>query len=349
MVASSLLASVANSQSAITAIRSIKAESSVATTIGKIGWSLVGRATDSEGLQILARDHPGALIIASHDFPAESLHLSNPLIRIDRNQELTDTYIQELLRTSTDDSATRQETPMPCRSEVTLVTSVNGGNGCSTFAINIAHEKSRFGSKVLLLDFNARNPSISRYFEIQRINRRISPTPFGFAIGEVSELATFAEIAEEANGYDQVVIDLGKFPDSEFLLFGIRIHEVLARWSIQSASHVFLLARSDGDTFNQLKRISSDLEQEANSLPTTIFLISHLRLSGGEKRAIDLKARQLTGKEVRHLPWEPRLVERARAERAPISEISRKSLLAQEVSAISAPSKSSKWSKSGKL
>ena len=322
------------SRSAITAIRNIKKESFVASTLDHIGWTLLHRATDSHGLAIATNKYPDAIVIAADDFTINKSGIVNSIITLDSKEVLTEFYLQDLLRRVDESSTPQYFTPSPCASLVTVVATVDSGIGGSTCAINIAYEKNHQGRKTLLLDFNNESPAISRFFDVQRINRRISPSRFGFSIGEVSELTSFGEIVVEADTFDEVVIDLGRMPTEERLISGVRIHEVLARWSVQSAAMILLLSRSDEDSLKRLENTKSILQRSSSQVKPIALLLSQSALSGRERRAIHESAERLFGRDFRHLPREARLVERAAAERSPVAHLSPKSLLAQEIASI---------------
>jgi hypothetical protein len=326
---------VVESKLAITAIRNSKSESFVAQSLHRIGWKLIYRATDISMLLISAENSPEAIIVVSTDFGVDKTKLKNRVITLESRQEPTDHLIQELLRDVVESDRPKHLTPPLCSSRVTVVASLDSGLGGTTSAINLAHEKSRQGEKTLLLDFNSANPSLSGYFDIQRINRKISPTNFGFDIGEVSDLSTFAGIAERTHSYSQVIIDLGKIPDHDLLMSGMRVHEVLARWSIQSAAALLLHARCNLSSLKRLAARSFLIAQSTLGIEILPLLISPTPLLGREKRAIDDNARRIIAGEYCHLPSEARLIEKAASERAPLAHISPKSLLVQEIASLS--------------
>ena len=325
---------MANNNSAITAIRNIRQESFVAANLDLIGWTLIFRATDKEGLLVAARSHPTALIIAGDDFSIDGIAFPNPVIEIKSKEVLEGNQLQDLLR-----RVNESDTPKPlsiplCSSEVTVVSTVNSGLGGTTCAIEIAYEKSRLGKSTLLFDFNPSNPTLSRHFDIQRINRKVVPSSLGFSLAEVSELSHILAITQEANAFDEVVIDLGRIPSSEHLVSGVRIHEVLARWSLQSASRFLLISGSDDGSLQNLARVTSQLERTSSFIKPIAILLSHHTVTGRERRETLESAAALYNGDVRFLPWDPRLVERAAKERVPIAQIAPKSPYVQEIASI---------------
>jgi MinD-like ATPase involved in chromosome partitioning or flagellar assembly len=325
---------VVKNNSAITAIRNIRQESFVAANLDLIGWTLTYRATDKEGLLAATRSHPSSLVIVGDDFNIEGLVFSNPAIVINSKEELGDNQLQDLLREVNESDTPQSLSLPPCSAEVTVVATVDSGLGGTTCAIEIAYEKSRLGKSTLLLDFNTNNPTLSDYFDVQRINRKVLPSSLGFSLAEVSELSNIHAITQESSAFDEVVIDLGRIPSSEHLVSGVRIHEVLARWSLQSASKFLLLSRSDYRSLQKLARVTSQLERTSSFIKPIALLVSHLTVTGRERREISQSAATFYSGEVRFLPRDPRLVERAAKERLPIALISPKSPLVQEFASL---------------
>ena len=321
--------------SAITAIQNTRLESFVAANLNQIGWNLIYRATDKEGLFTTAQNHPAALVIAGDDFNFEGATLSNPLIVIKSKEDLGEGELHDLLRGVTENDAPQPFSIPSCSANVTVVATVDSGLGGSTCAIEIAYDKARMGKRTLLLDFNISNPTISRYFDIQRINRNIVPSTLGFSLAEVSDHSNIRAITEESNAFDEVVIDLGRIPTPEQFVSGVRIHEVLARWSLQSASTFLLLTRSDFASLQVLSRVTSQLERSTSLIKPIALLVSNLTVTGRERREILQNSAALYKGEVRFLSRDPRLVERATRERLPIAQIAPKSPLARDFSSLS--------------
>lgn len=320
--------------SAITAIRNIAIENFVAATLEQIGWTLVYRAISIEALAQAAVNHPGALIIAAEDFGIDPSSFSNSTLFLDARQELTAFHLQDSLRNIETEKTPHQPTLSLCTSEVTVVSTLDAGVGGSTSAINIAYQISRMGRKTLLLDFNTEGPSLARYFDTQRINRSIAPTPSGFFIAEASDISFMKEIVSEADEFDEVVIDLGKLPNRERLLSGVRIHEVLSRWSVQSSSHNFIVCRGDAESIDRMKSSQPFLALRSDAPLPTILLSSHSVLSSRDVKALIAKAAEVFGGDVRVLPRDHRSIEAAQSKHAPLSEIAPKSPLAREFSSI---------------
>jgi hypothetical protein len=215
-----------------------------------------------------------------------------------------------------------------------VIATLDSGTGGSSCAINFAYEKSLFNRETLLLDFNQENPYLARYFDLQRVNRKIVKTRFGFSISEVSETAYLAEVSVAANSFDEIFIDLGKVPPVAHLISGVRVREIATRWSLQSASALYIVTRGSTDSLARLKALSSALSQQAVIPTPTILLISQSSISGRERRTIIEEAERVFDGEVRYLPRDIRALEQAATHRSPIKPIAPKSLLAREFSSI---------------
>lgn len=312
----------------------MKDESFVASTLFEMGWTLQYRATNIEGLKSSAERHPEAIIVATQDFLSEESDFSNPVIFLDLTAELTKVNLQDMLLQA--DKSERVKAPAIPLSHIktTLIVTLDAGVGGSTCAINIAYEKSLMGKKILLLDLNHENPSLSQYFDMQRINRKIAPTQYGFSLSEVSEVSYFVELARKVDEFDEVVIDLGKLMMGDLINSGVRIREISARWSLNSATSILMASRADAHSLMRLKMLAPEFLKNFRSIRPTILLVSQGSISVRERRSLIEKAAAIFGGEARYLPREYRMLERAAAEKVPFSQIAPKSLLAREFEAI---------------
>lgn len=312
----------------------MKDESFVASTLFEMGWSLQYRATNLEGLKSSAENHPEAIIVATRDFLSEKSNFSNPVIYLDLTAELTKLNLQDLLLQA--DKSERDKGPTIPASQIktTLILTLDAGVGGSTCAINIAYEKSLVGKEILLLDLNQENPSFSLYFDIQRINRKISPTQFGFSLSEVSEISYFAELARKINDFDELVIDFGRIMTMERCNSGVRIREIAARWSMNSATNIFIVSRADTYSLTRLKALAPEFLKLSRNVRPTILLVSQGSISVRERKSLIERAVSIFGGEARYLPREFRMLQRAVAEKVPFSQIAPKSLLAREFAAM---------------
>lgn len=312
----------------------MKEESFVASTLFELGWALQYRATNVEGLKKSAEIHPDAVIIASRDFLCERSEIANSIIYLDNTVELTKLNLQELLLQVDKSEKVKNPTIPLSQTKTTLIATLDAGVGGSTCAINIAYEKSAQGSKTLLLDLNQENPCLSQYFDIQRINRMITPSQCGFSLSEVSDISYFSELARNVNDFDEVVIDFGKLVSGDHFNSGVRIREVAARWSMNSATSIFIISRADAHSLLKLKMLASEILKLSRNIRPTILLVSQGSITVRERKSLIDKAVGIFGGEARYLPREARLLERAMAERVPFAQIAPKSLLAREFASV---------------
>lgn len=317
---------------AITAIRSIAVENKIAESLHRAGWELIYRATNRDDLEKMLPIYPDAIIIAAEDFLPQSNRLERKMIWV--TAKTGEYELHTDLRNLAQDSAQPSDAVSPLTTKVSVVATVNSGVGGSTMAINLAYESTQSGSNTLLLDFNSDNPFLSRYFEMQRINRTFAPTPFGFTIGEIANFSQCAVKAQEANDFDHVVIDLGRIPEAREVISGQRIHDCLARWSLQSAQNLYLLARGDDLSIPELKEKSSQLRTFTPSVRMTYVFISQSPPSTKERRLLMDSARSCLSGEVFLLTRDVRNLSKARIERAPLAVVAPKSVLAHEISLL---------------
>ena len=317
---------------AITAIRNIAVESRIAESLHHLGWELIFRATNQEGLESALKAHPDAVLIAAEDFLISRNEMAARSVWIDPS--VGDYELQELLRNVNLES-TQLPTSIPLLStSVSVVATVDSGIGGSALAINLAYESAQSGERTLLFDFNQFNPTFSRYFDLQHINRRFALTRFGFTIGEISGYSHFAEMAMEAQGYDHVIIDIGRSPNSKEILSGQRLHEVLSRWAIQSTENLYLLARGEEISLPRYIKKSEQLMAGATGALPQCVLISQSTMTARERRQLIDKAALLHIGEVSCLTRDVRNLSKAAIERTPLSIVAPKCVLAREISAL---------------
>lgn len=303
----------------------------IAQSLHRAGWELIHRATSREELDRVLVTHPEATLIAAEDFLSRKSSFKQKIIWVTATtgEHALHTELRNLIQDSPQPAAIA-----PLTTKVTVVTTVDSGLGCSAMAINLAYESSQSGSKTLLLDFNSINPYLSRYFEIQRINRSFSPTPFGFTIGEISDISLSAFMAEEINRFDHVVIDLGRAPTAKNMISGKRIHDSLARWSLQSATFLYLLARAEVNSILHAKEKSEEIKVLTSEIPMTYLFISQSPPSTKERRHLLESAKSLFNGGLYLLTSDVRNLAKAKIERAPLAVVAPKSILTREIAQL---------------
>lgn len=304
----------------------------IAESLHRMGWQLIYRATSREGLEKFLSLNPDVVLIAADDFLLNKVPLAKRTLWV--SSSIGEYELQEQLR-NLDQELPQAPTISPLRkAKVSVVTTIDSGIGGSTLAISLAHESASSGRKTLLLEINSFNPYLSRYFDIQRINRTFALTPFGFTIGEISDHAHFAEMAKAADEYDHVVIDLGRALSAKELLSGQRLQELLGRWALQSAETLYFLARSEGQSFARLKEGSAQFKAGAISVLPTYLFVSQAPPSARERRQISDSAKSSLSGGAYLLSRDVRNLSKAANERAPLAKVAPKSALAREISAI---------------
>lgn len=307
-------------------------ESKIAESLHHLGWELIFRATNQEGLESALNAYPDAILIAAEDFLSKTSQITARSVWVDRT--VGEYELQELLRNVNLES-THFPTSIPLLgTSVSVVATVDSGIGGSTLAINLAYESAQSGKTTLLFDFNLFNPTFSRYFDLQRINRRLVLTRFGFTVGEISGYSHFAEMAQEAQGYDHVIIDVGRYPNGKEILSGQRLHEVLSRWAIQSTQNIYLLARGEDQSLPRFIEKSEQLMAGATGAFPQCVLISQATTSARERRKLIDKASSLQSGAVSCLTRDVRNLSKAAIERTPLAIAAPKCVLAREISSL---------------
>lgn len=297
-----------------------------------MGWELIFRATHLEELKSVMKANPDAVLIVAEDFLIKRTEVTARSIWVDCT--LGDYELQELLRNVNQESTQQPDSIPLLTTSVSVVATVDSGIGGSTLAINLANESAQSGKATLLFDFNLFNPTFSRYFDLQRINRKFALTRFGFTLGEISGHSYFEEMAQEADGYDHVIIDIGRSLNSREVFSGQRLHEVLSRWAIQSAQNVLLLARGEEQSLPRFIERSEHVVAGATGVLPHCVLISQSTTSARERRQLIAKASLLHSGEVSYLTRDARNLSKAAIERTPLAITAPKCVLTREISSL---------------
>jgi len=182
-------------------------------------------------------------------------------------------------------------------SKITLVASIGRSVGASTFALNLAQEKTATQSSLLLLDTNHSNPYLAQQLSAHGINREIYRTHHGFSIAELISHDSLQLISPALNLYDEIIVDYGQLYSPRKTLAGKRLYEEIFSWATQSNSTLIFLSRSDSRSLNQASQLINECSQSLPSLTPILLLTLNSVLSGRERgKLIKEASSQIQGK-----------------------------------------------------
>lgn len=269
---------------AITAIADVRLEGSVTTSLHRLGWEVVYRATSEAGLIAALNEYPKALVISSEDFrylhnltPARQLSLPS------KTKSINDGEIRELLRNLDEGQGSQRRTLGPTKARIYLVASNGRTVGASTIALNLARELSKLAGSTLLLDCNSWSPYLARHLSINGINREIANTPFGFSVGEIQSRNSLNQLATSLIGYDRIIIDYGQLHNPVASANGRRAHEEILSWAIHAQSSLLLLSRNDAKSLDDSARTMEEIRQLTPGIKRHLLLTLTSVLSRRER------------------------------------------------------------------
>lgn len=300
----------------ITAIRDMSQEGFIAASLARSGWTVIYRATSLTALREKTIEFPEALLLASDDFGdlsgmnkercIELRGRSHPLTSSSSLDPQNDFELAEIIRSREAHAPTQHISATSA--DVIAISSVGGRTGATTIAITIAEQISRLGKSVLLVEGNRIHPTIAYHFQIHNIRGEIAQSQYGFSICEATNLQSLTVLAQEANNFDFIVVDMG--PTSLTTNGGQRVEDLLQSWTEHSRARFLISARDDERSSSEVIRY---LEREQNSphlSKKTIFLTPSKIHSGRERRKLIEEASRQFGCPVEILSRDIRSVEK---------------------------------------
>lgn len=300
----------------ITAIRDMSQEGFIAASLARSGWKVIYRATSLTALREKLIEFPEALLLASDDFGdlsgvnrercIEFRGRSHPLTASSSLNPQSDFELAEIIRSREAHAPTQHISATSAH--VIAISSVGGRTGATTFAITIADQISRLGKSVLLVEGNRIHPTIACHFQIHNIRGGIAQSQYGFSICEATNLQSLNVLAQEANNFDFIVVDMG--PMSLAIDGGKRVEDLLKSWTEHSRARVLISARDDVRSSSDLTRYLERDQSSPHLSQRTIFLTPSKTHSGRERKKLIEEASRLFGCPVEVMSRDGRSVEK---------------------------------------
>ena len=252
---------------AITAIKDMEQEGSIAASLHRLGWKVIYRATSPELLLQNLEQHPEAAVLLSDDFiePRE-IHLRSVALLRGRTEAISargvalprnDFELSELMRGLSREKEPARIVIPATQSHVVAFTSTQGGVGTTTLAINVADQISALGKKVLLVDACSGRGSIAEHFEVHDIRSATRELSEKLSLFEVSELAQLIALAKLAAEFEFIILDLGIVTDRKSS--GVRVVDQTFEWVIHSQGRVVVTSASHQKAINRNLQFTKEL------------------------------------------------------------------------------------------
>lgn len=328
--------------SVITAIADVAQESFIASSLNRLGFKVVYRATRSKELkQFLANDTEVLLIISDDFRDCGEIDAKDTVVirgkspfttKNTAHNPTTDLELAEILRERKNLEVATTRIPAPCTSNVVLFTSSGQAAGTTTVAINFAHALVEDGEKVLLVDANFVHPDLADRFELHGIFRKLAETRFGFAVCEIESLESLNLFASQSTEFDTVVIDMGRFEKKRFDSLGRRIEDLTFSWALQSADIQFILAGEH--QIENTKIVQSSALALNPKVKSALLLHLKAAVSARNREKLTAEITQKAGMKSFLISRDAKAVEKMERERSTIFDSSPKSMLKSEIVAL---------------
>ncbi len=312
-------------------------EGFIAASLIRNGWKVIYRATALEALREKLPHLANALILISDDFGTIEQNPSNRWIylrgrsqSVENKSEIdpkSDFELEEIIRAHQSQALTLH---IPATlSKVIAISSLASRSGATTFAIAIAEQLSQKGKSVLLVEGKQTFPRICFHFQAHNIREQITMTRFGFSILEVSDIQALHVLAQSADTFDFIVLDLGGANNAQ--PGGQRVEDLLNNWVINSRARIFLTARDCEQSRIDISRYTERIRSERSSLDYTLILSPTKILSKREQQRMMDEGSERYGIRVDIATRDQRALEKMESSHSTLALSSPKSPLVRDV------------------
>jgi hypothetical protein len=299
---------MANSeQTVITAITNVTQEIFVTSALTRLGYQVIYRATSSVALENFLENQPHSLILHSKDFRFLQRAGGEHRYLTLGDEISNESQLLNILRGNDENERSGASLDFQKLKDLTAFASTGPHLGLTTTAINFAHHRANLGGKVLLIDANFQNPTLSQRFGFNGLWREERFTPFGFAVAEINSLESLNSAANLATNFGEVIIDLGVAKFGDIARFNRRIEEVTLHWVLHSLQQLFVLSSPTGaDKINELNNATSTFSPKIKVRP----IVQPMKSIAPRERGKMLdRVRAETGLTAVLLPYDRKLVD----------------------------------------
>lgn len=270
---------------AITGIDNTEAESFIASSLFDQGWNVQYRALDADSLIANAQELTGCdlSLFISEDLEGLDSEKVEILRALSRRLFLfsngsdgvrfagaiaipSDSLdLANLLRSSQRAPLLQKRGPVGvATARIIGITSTTHGLGCTTLAINFAHELTLLGASVLLVDADAHTPSVANAIDERSLHTQAAwkERPGKASVIELSQKSISENIDNldiAARTFDFIIIDLSVLPPLSQTLISRRWEAEATIWASKNATELWYLTTGNEKNIRVLAATTEDL------------------------------------------------------------------------------------------
>lgn len=329
------------SKFAATAIRDVSDEGFIALALQRLGWQVIQRATDIDGIKDSIEAYPNLYVVASDDFRGiDTLQIPTMLVIRGRVEPLisgatevprADHELHAMLLAQNQESKIETYDFAPLESPTDLFLSTGRNIGLTTTALNFAAELSEQGERVLFIDAHMHNPSMSNLTGLNGIRGAVKITSFGVAVSEVTSLNDLHALSGEANNFDRIIIDGGEALINERISNGRRIEDVVLIWALRSTNQLHLASQSHNARSKRIEELKKILPSIARIEKVRHLVFAQEVMSKKSTDELIASMEGITGLEASLLPLDNRALSTLRRDTSPLLISAPKTLLRRAI------------------
>ena len=320
---------------AITAIGDSNLESFIASSLIRLGWSVMYRALSFDDLMgfLEESEDEDMVLFYSPDVKGFAKLPSAPRAIDVSSTPVSDYGLSELIE-SRAQGVGRNILKVASGVPILGVGSCGRYVGASSIALNLAQECAIKGVRTLLIDAHYRNPFTADHFALYGLNRKVAEVSENLFIVEESNLADFSTLEHAVESIDFIIVDCGEISQPAEAINGRRVADSGFSWIAHNADEFLIVVaesafhpRTSANPFTLLESIAMK--------PTLSYLCnksSPINRASKERLAITIGG--ATQRPVTLLPMDARGLSAATRDRSTLAYSSAKSPLRREILAL---------------
>ena len=324
-----------SSKMAITAIGDSNLESSIASSLTRLGWNVRFRALSFADLEdhLENLENIETVLFYSPDIKGFG-RLPSEMRAIDVSSHPESDYVLAELIESREESVSTNIFKAIKGIPILGVGSFGRYSGASTIALNLAQESAIKGLRTLLIDSHYRNPFAADHFALYGLNRRVVELSENFSIIEATNLAEISSLELSVDSFDFIVVECGDIYQPAESINGRRSADSGFSWIAHNADELLVVvcentfqSRTSGNPFALLESVAMK--------PSLSYICNKSsQINRASKQRLAHQIEGATRRPVALFPVDTRGLSAALRERSTLANAAAKSPLRREIIAL---------------